>query len=140
MLVIFVAVFYKTRGIDELLNDAPLELAYNSYRVYHGKHDVSMMWMITQVWCSRNLDSSVSKCLFTYSDDIFPQNPSEADFRRKKRFCAYRNIVFYLYAGLKRRERHPLPACVYSYIQARFPPTDNEEDFADWRFSEFIRL
>ena len=43
MLVIFVAVFYKTRGIDELLNDAPLELAYNSYRVYHGKHDVSMM-------------------------------------------------------------------------------------------------
>ena len=90
--------------IDELLNDAPLELAYNSYLVIHGKH---LFPMITQLY------SSLSTATFTYSDNIFPQNPSEADIQRKKRFCACRNIVFYLYPGLKRREQYPLPACVY---------------------------
>ena len=118
-------------GIDEPLNEAPLELAFNSYLVHHGKH---LFPMATQPYFS------LKTAMFIYADNLFQQNPLEAGIQLKERFCAYRNIVFYLYPGLKRREPHPLPACVYSYIQAQFPPTDNEEDFADWRFSNFIQL
>ena len=56
----------------------------------------------------------------------------------KKRFCAYRFLVFWLYPNIKRRQRRPLPACLYACIQAMFPPTDDEEEFADWQFSEFV--
>ena len=59
------------------------------------------------------------------------------DQNAKKRFCFYRAIVMWLYPGLRRKERKPLPACLYSYIQALFPPTDDEEQFAEWQFSKF---
>lgn len=71
------------------------------------------------------------------TDEIFPENPTEADLMKKKRFCAYRNLVFWFYPGIKKRVRKPMSACLYAYIQARFPPTENEEDFADNEFSKF---
>lgn len=70
-------------------------------------------------------------------EDLFPINPTNEDLQRKKRFCGYRIMIYWLYPELKRKQRRPLPACLYSYIQARFPPVDNEELFADWRFSEY---
>lgn len=70
-------------------------------------------------------------------DDLFPANPTEADKKRKQRFCSYRILVFWMNPELKRRQRRPLTACLYSLVQARYPPTDDEELFADWRFSEY---
>ena len=55
-----------------------------------------------------------------------------------KRFCSYRLFVFWIFPEIKRKERRPLPACLYSSVQAMFPPTDNEEEFAEWQFSEFV--
>lgn len=72
------------------------------------------------------------------SDEIFPVEPTAADLKKKQRFCGYRVMIFWLYPKLKRRQRRLLSACLTSFIQARFPPTANEEDFADWLFSEFV--
>ena len=36
------------------------------------------------------------------------------------------------------REPKPLPACLYSYVQAMFLPTEAEEEFADWEFGKFV--
>lgn len=54
-------------------------------------------------------------------------------------FSSYRTMIFYLYTRMSKEDkRHPLPAYVYSYIQAQHPPTEVEEDQADWRFSEYV--
>ena len=71
------------------------------------------------------------------ADDLFPVNPTGADINKKKRFSSYRIFIYWLYPELKRRQRQPLSACLYGLIHARFPPTDNEEIFADWRFSKY---
>jgi len=47
-------------------------------------------------------------------------------------------MIYWMYPELKRKQRKPLPACLYSLIQAKFPPVVNEELFADYRFSEYI--
>lgn len=97
-------------------------------------------WFLTSLESvsSKNNFSAVSVIKKFISDDIFPKQPTEQDKQRKKRFCAYRSMVFWLYLELKKGQRRPLPACMYSAIQAMFPPTANEEDFADWRFSEYV--
>lgn len=69
-------------------------------------------------------------------EDMFDETRHDAN--SKSRFCAYRFLVFWLYPDIKRGERRPLPACLYSFVQATFPPTDNEEEFADWQFSKFV--
>ena len=81
--------------------------------------------------------SSQYRCIL---DDMFSANPSVAQRMAKNRFCGYRNVVFWLYPGLRRRERKPLPACVYKYIQNKFPPTENDIDAMGWRFSDFTSL
>ena len=58
--------------------------------------------------------------------------------RKKQRLCAYRNLIFWFYPTIRRKQRKPLPSCLYSLVRAMFPPTDNEEDFADWEFSKFV--
>lgn len=56
---------------------------------------------------------------------------------RQKRLCAYRSLVFWAYPHIRKRERRPLPACLYDYIRTLFPPTENEEAFADHQFTVF---
>ena len=70
-----------------------------------------------------------------FSVDRFPTNATHEQKMSKLRFCSYRMIIGWLYPDLKRGQHRPLPACMYSEIQQRFPPTDDEELFADWRFS-----
>lgn len=70
------------------------------------------------------------------TDDMF--DVELHDGNAKNRFCSYRALVMWLYPQVKKKERLPLPACLYSYIQAAFPPTDDEETFADWQFSKFV--
>ena len=62
-------------------------------------------------------------------DNIFPFG--EPSPNAQKRLCAYRNLVFWLMPQIRRGERRPLPACLVSKIRALFPPTDDEEEFAD---------
>ena len=49
-----------------------------------------------------------------------------------------REIVFWIYTDIQRKERRPLPGCVVLKVRATFPPTDNEEEFADWQFTGFV--
>ena len=56
---------------------------------------------------------------------------------KKKRFRSYLSMAYWLYPELKKGQRKPLPACIYAYIQKRFPPTENDDDFNDWRFSDY---
>lgn len=76
--------------------------------------------------------------LFLLVEDIFPNPQTEEEVNKKNRFLAYRSVVGWIYPNLRKGERKPLPACVYAEIQARFPPTADEEDYADWRFSDFL--
>ena len=73
-----------------------------------------------------------------FADDLFPTHPTEADIKKKRRFMGYRLLAFWLHPDMKRKQRKPLPACLYNFVHCKYPPTDNEEDFADWRFSEFV--
>jgi hypothetical protein len=59
---------------------------------------------------------------------------------KQRRLSAYRSLVFWTYPDIKKRQRYPLPSCVYGMVRAMFPPTDNEEEFADWVFSEYKDL
>lgn len=121
-------------GVQQLLQDAPLEIAYNSFLAYHGTVTYGHPFHLFITIMIELVDVSLP---FLLAEEIFTQNPTEADQQKKKRFCAYRNLIFWFYPGIKRRERKPLSACLYAYIQARFPPTQNEEDFADHEFSKF---
>ena len=55
-----------------------------------------------------------------------------------RRHCAYRVIVLWIYIDIQSKERWPLPSCVVLKVRATFPPTDNQEEFADWPFSGFV--
>ena len=68
-------------------------------------------------------------------EDLFPDE--EPNVNAKKRLCAYRNLVFWCWPNIRRKERRPLPSCLVSLVRATFPPTDNEEEFANWQFAGF---
>ena len=83
--------------------------------------------------------------MFVYSfiaEDMFPENATQDDYRRKDRFSAYRSIVFWLFSGLKKRDRRALPACVYQYVRKKFPFINNNNDDDDepdsLLFSKFV--
>jgi len=69
-------------------------------------------------------------------DDAFDY--TRHSMNSKRRFCSYRALVFWLFPNLRRRQRKPLPACLYDWVQASFPPTEDEEQFGDWEFSKFV--
>jgi hypothetical protein len=68
-------------------------------------------------------------------ENIFPNGEPVRNAR--KRLCAYRQMVFWCWPGIKRKERRPLPACLVALIRQKFPPTDDEEEFADFVWKDF---
>ena len=68
-------------------------------------------------------------------DDLFAG--AEPTDRSRERLCAYRNLVFWCWPHIKKKERKPLPSCLVGLVRAMFPPTPDEEEFADWQFSGF---
>ena len=38
-------------------------------------------------------------------------------------------MAYWLYPELQKRERKPLTACKYAYIQKQFPPSDNNDNY-----------
>ena len=67
--------------------------------------------------------------------NLFPRG--EPKHNSRKRLCAYRGLVFWLSSEVRRKERIPLPSCLVSMVRATFPPTENEEEFADYVFAGF---
>ena len=53
-------------------------------------------------------------------------------------YCAYWELVFWIYTDLQCKERVPLPSCLVLKVRATFPPTEDEELFADWVFKGFV--
>ena len=49
----------------------------------------------------------------------------------QRRLSAYRSLVFWSYPDIHRGCRRALPSCVYALVRALFPPTDDEEEFAE---------
>ena len=86
----------------------------------------------------RRVAAHLTDSLVLVTDDMFPVNPTSEQQSAKDRLCCYRNMVFWIYPGIRRGQRLPLPACIYALIQATFPPTDSDEQFADWQFSKFV--
>ena len=58
--------------------------------------------------------------------------------RKQQRLAAYRSITFWSFPDIGKHNRRPLPACLYMMIRALYPPTDDEDEFADWDYSVFI--
>lgn len=73
--------------------------------------------------------------LFCFVENLFPN--AEPVTNAKNRLCSYRQMVFWCWPGIRRKERRPLPSCLVAYIRAKFPPTDNEEQFADFVWKDF---
>ena len=80
----------------------------------------------------------MSLYIFLHVEDIFPNPQTEEEVNKKNRFLAYRSVVGWFYPNLRKCERKPLHACVAAEIQARFPPTADEEDYANWQFLYFL--
>ena len=66
-------------------------------------------------------------------EDLFPG----ASTNLRKRLCSYRSMVFWCWPDIRRGERRPLPSCLVHMIRATFPPTEDEEQYAEWQFKGF---
>ncbi|XP_067948807.1 uncharacterized protein [Watersipora subatra] len=94
-------------NIGELMMYAPLRNMWHNYCTYHvpQRPDAELLQVgpnLTQEQITRLINE-------------------------QKRLCAYRSLIFWAYPSLKRGERKPLPACIYAYVRALFPSTDDEE-------------
>ena len=67
---------------------------------------------------------------------------SEQDIHKmlmaQRRFSAYRSLVFWCYPDIHRGVRRALPSCVYALVRALYPPTDDEEEFAEMEHTVYI--
>lgn len=130
--------------VHQLLEPGPLEMAWDSFLhnhsgllIYFGFADI--FWS----WCSdvRLCYCSICSMYLLYwppslfADDLFPNG--EPVVNARNRLCAYRQMVFWCWPGIRRRERRPLPSCLVSMIRAKFPPTEDEEVFADFIWKDF---
>ena len=64
----------------------------------------------------------------TFAGDM----PLGAPEHQPLRPCIYREQVFWIYTDLQCKERGPLPSYLVLKVRATFPPTQDEELFADW--------
>lgn len=70
---------------------------------------------------------------FVFTANLFPGAPAS----QRKRLCSYRNLAFWIWSDLRRKERRPLPACVVRKVREKFPPSDEDEQCAEWVFKGF---
>lgn len=67
---------------------------------------------------------------------------TEEEIRKRvnaqKRLCAYRALIFWTYPDIRRRERRPLPSCIYAMVRAMFPSEQDEEIWADLQHTVFF--
>ena len=69
-----------------------------------------------------------------FAGDTLPSAPQH----QRLGLCSYRELVFWIFTDLQRKERRPLPSCLVLKVRATFPPTEDEELFADWVFKGFV--
>lgn len=60
-----------------------------------------------------------------------PQSEINKRINAQRRMCSYRSLIFWTFPDIRRRERRPLPACVYGMVRAAFPAEEDEELWAD---------
>ena len=58
--------------------------------------------------------------------------------RRQQRLAAYRSIIFWTFPEIRKKERRPLPSCIYMMVRACYFDTDSDEEFANHDFSIYI--
>lgn len=67
---------------------------------------------------------------------------SEDDIKHRinaqRRMCAYRSVIFWTYPDIRRRQRKPIPSCVYLMIRSMYPNVDNEEIWADLEHTIYV--
>ena len=56
----------------------------------------------------------------------------------QRRLAAYRSVIFWTYPDIKRRQRKPLPSCVYGMIRATYPSHEDEEIWADLQHTVYL--
>ena len=57
--------------------------------------------------------------------------------REQQRLAGYRAIVLHTWPYIPKKVRRPLSSCSYMLVRATYPPTDDEEQFAEHEFSVF---
>ena len=45
----------------------------------------------------------------------------------QRRLSAYRALIFWTFPDIRRRDRRPLPSCVYGMVRAMYPSEEDEE-------------
>ncbi|XP_067941085.1 uncharacterized protein [Watersipora subatra] len=104
--------------IKDLIKPGPLRVAYYNYCHYHVPKYPDAESLVPS--------ERLKDC------DIYNM------VCRQRRLCAYRSLVFWTYpTGLRRGERRPLPACMYNMVQAAYPGTEDEDEYADMAHTEF---
>ena len=56
----------------------------------------------------------------------------------QRRLCAYRSLIFWTYPNIRKRERKPLPSCIYALVRAMFPSHESEEIWADLAHTVYV--
>ena len=65
-------------------------------------------------------------------ENICRRQALRAPEHQRLRLCIYRELVFWIYTVLQCKEKGPLPSYLVLKVRATFPPTQDEELFADW--------
>lgn len=80
-----------------------------------------------------------------YPDADAPEvaaNPGDDEHYKRvnaqHRMCAYRSLIFWTYPDIRKKERHPLPACIYRLIRDKFPITQGEEPCDDLQYTVYM--
>lgn len=75
---------------------------------------------------------------------ISSQDLSDEDIKHKinaqRRMCAYRSVIFWTYPEIRRRQRKPIPSCVYLMIRSMYPNADDEELWADLEHTIYVDI
>lgn len=54
------------------------------------------------------------------------------------RIAAYRSLVFWAFPYIRKKQRKPLPSCIYMLVRAMYPPTEDDELFAEYDFTQYV--
>lgn len=61
---------------------------------------------------------------------------SESDIedlkKKQNRLAAYRALIFWTYPEIRKKERRPLPSCVYKMVRMKFSPSESDDELTNY--------
>ena len=124
----------ELKSLNDLLKPGPLRVMYNNYTTCHGKQ-MPNNW-INVTCCSSSFLCDITVPRYADAETLQPQanlTQQQINLRINAQRClaAYRSVIFWTYANIRKKQRKPPPSCVYGMIRALFPSDPDEELWAD---------